>query len=129
MGRQGLGEQEAAVLALIAERAPISAREVVDAFAVSQGLARSTVLTKLERLRRKGFLTRRRRDGVYFYSTKLPHSQVLGDLISQFVEKSLGGSVSPLVNYLIESRKLSDEEAAALRKLVDGQEEEDLRRE
>lgn len=127
MGGQGLGEQEAAVLALIAERAPVSAREVVDTFARSQGLARSTVLTKLERLRRKGFLTRRRRDGVYFYSTKLPHSQVLGDLISQFVEKSLGGSVSPLVNYLIESRKLTDEEAAALRKLVDGHEAEELR--
>ena len=37
----------------------------------------------------------------------------------QFVEKTLAGSVSPLVAYLGRARKLSDQELAELQQLVD----------
>ena len=119
MDRPSLGEQEIAVLRFIAEHAPIPAREVVEKFAGEQELARTTILTKIERLRKKGFLTRRRKNGIFYYSPRLPQAEVLHGLVSDFVEKTLGGSVSPVVAYLMNTRTLSDVELAVLQRLAD----------
>lgn len=119
MEQPPLGEQELEVWRYIAEHAPISAREVAAWFAEEQGLARTTILTVMERLRKKGYLTRRRREGVYHYSPRVPPSEVVQGLVRQFVEKTLAGSVSPLVAYLGRARKLSDQELAELQRVVD----------
>jgi len=113
-----LGEQEAAVLRFIAERAPVPAREVIEKFAAEQELARTTILTKIERLRKKGYLTRRRRQGVFYYSPRLPQAEVQHGLVRQFVEKTLGGSVSPVVAYLAGIEEISDEDLAELQRLA-----------
>lgn len=119
-----LGEQELAVLRFIAEHAPVPARDVVEKFAGEQELARTTILTKIERLRKKGFLTRRRREGVFYYSPRQPQGEVIQSLVRDFIEKTLGGSVSPLVTYLLHTRQLTEEETALLRKLASELEEE-----
>lgn len=113
-----LGVQEAAVLRFIAERAPVPARAVIEKFAAEQDLARTTILTKLERLRKKGYLTRRRRQGVFYYSPRLPQDEVQQGLVRRFVEKTLGGSVSPVVAYLAGIEAISDEDLAELQRLA-----------
>jgi predicted transcriptional regulator len=113
-----LGEQEVAVLRYIAEHAPVPARDVIEKFAEEQGLARTTVLTKIERLRKKGYLTRRRRQGVYYYSPRLPQAEVMQGLMRQFVEKTLGGSVSPVVAYLAGIEEISDKDLSDLQRLA-----------
>lgn len=114
-----LGEQELVVLRFIAEHAPVAAREVIDKFAGEQELARTTVLTKIERLRKKGYLTRRRQKGVYVYSPRVPQTEVIQGLVRDFVEKTLGGSVSPVLAYLIHTRRLSSDELTVLQRLAD----------
>jgi predicted transcriptional regulator len=114
-----LGEQELEVWRFIADHAPIAGREVVAQFAEQRGLARTTVLTVIERLRKKGYLTRRRREGVYHYSPRVPVTEVVQGLVRHFVEKTLAGSVSPLVAYLGKTHPISDEELAELQRLVD----------
>src|SRR5262245_50072772 len=109
MKKPTLGEQELAVLRFIAARAPVPARDVVEKFAGEQELARTTILTKIERLRKKGYLTRRRQKGVFVYSPRVPQAEVLQGLVRDFVEKTLGGSVSPVVSYLIDTRRLTEE--------------------
>jgi predicted transcriptional regulator len=118
MEQPPLGEQELEVWRYIAEHAPIAAREVAARFAEERGLARTTVLTVIERLRKKGYLTRRR-EGVFHYLPRVPPAEVVQGLVRQFVEKTLAGSVSPLVAYLGRARKLSDQELAELQRLVD----------
>ena len=119
MDKPSLGEQELEVWRFIADHAPISGREVVAQFAEQRGLARSTVLTVIERLRKKGYLTRRRRDGVFHYSPRVPVTDVVQGLVRHFVEKTLAGSVSPLVAYLGKAHPISDAELAELQRLVD----------
>lgn len=114
-----LGDQELEIYRYIDHAAPIAGREVAEYFSVNRGLSRSTVLTVLERLRKKGYLGRKRAAGVYLYSTKLDTAEVLHGLIGSFVEKTLGGSVSPVVAYLAKTRDLTDEELAELYRLVD----------
>lgn len=119
-----LGEQEMEVLGFVTERQPVTAGEVAEAFAESHGLARTTVLTVMERLRKKGYLVRGRRSGIFYYSPRLSQSEVLQGQVSRFVETTLHGSLAPVVAYLSRSRRLSDEEVAELDRLV-----EELKRE
>jgi predicted transcriptional regulator len=119
MDQPSLGDQELAVLRFIAERAPVAARDVVEKFAGEQELARTTILTKIERLRRKGFVVRRKKHGVFYYSPRVSQAEVLQGVVRDFVEKTLGGSVSPVVAYLLNTRGLSDDDAAVLQRLAD----------
>src|SRR5262245_15951660 len=116
--RPGLGDRELDVLRFVSEHAPVSAREVAEQFSEEEGLARTTTLTLLERLRKKGYLSRRRKEGVYRYSPRHPQGEVLQGLVRQFVEKTLGGSVSPVFAYLSRSRRLSEAELAELEQYV-----------
>jgi predicted transcriptional regulator len=118
MDRPSLGEQELAVLRFIADHGPVPAREVIEKFASEQELARTTILTKLERLRKKGYLVRRRRQGVFYYSSRVPPGELLHGLVGDFIEKTLGGSVSPVVAYLAGMEEISDEDLAELQRLA-----------
>ena len=114
-----LGEQEMEVLRYIAAHHPITAREVVEALSPERNLARTTILTVIERLRKKGYLARRRRENVFIYSPRVPQAEILQDLVRHFVEKTLGGAVSPVVAYLASVRRLPQEEVDELQRLVE----------
>jgi predicted transcriptional regulator len=110
--------QELQFLRFVARNGPIAAGRVAEELGAELQISRSTVLTVLERLRRKGHLRRRRVDGVYLYSSKLPHDRLMRATVGQFVERSLGGSVTPFVAWLSERAEVTDEELAELRAAV-----------
>jgi len=114
-----IGDQELALLQHVAEHGEATVGEVATAFGTPRGLARSTVLTMMERLRRKGHLSRRLVDGVVRYTSHAPADAVMRDVVRGFVERTLGGSVSPMVAYLSEEAEVSDEEAKRLEQLLD----------
>ena len=118
MASSNIGEQELALLRLIADRGAVSVAEAVEQFGSERGLARSTVLTMMERLRKKGYLNRRLAGGVYRYTARASSDELTQGAIHRFVERNLGGSVAPFVAYLTESAALSDEELKELQDLV-----------
>lgn len=125
-----LGRTELEILRYIADHHPISVGQLADHVAATSGQARTTVLTTMERLRRKGYLRRKKVRGVYCYWPKMAKDEFLRQLVGDFVEKALGGSVAPFVAFLTDSGPLSDEELATLRRLVcdlDCQRKEDQR--
>lgn len=113
-----LGDQELALLRFVADEGPISVGEAAERFGAPRGLARSTVLTVMERLRRKKRLTRRRVGGIYLYASVEKAEAVLSGVVRSFVETTLAGSVSPFVAYLGESSKVSERELHELERLV-----------
>src|SRR5262245_24786273 len=116
--RETIGREEMQVLRYVADRHPVSVREVADHVAATSGKARTTVLTVMERLRDKGYLVRRKKGGVYLYSPKRSQAEVLRNLVADFVREALGGSVSPFVAYLAEEGNLNNEEVRELARLV-----------
>ena len=116
--RETIGREEMQVLRYVADRQPVSVREVADHVAATSGKARTTVLTVMERLREKGYLVRRKKGGVYLYSPKRAQTDVLRNLVADFVREALGGSVSPFVAYLAEEANLDDEQVRELSRLV-----------
>lgn len=118
MRRQTIGDQELALLQYIAENQPASVGEVAAGFGEARGLARSTVLTMMERLRAKAYLRRRQVDGVYRYHPTTGQQDVVQGAVAAFVEKTLQGSVSPFVAWMAGKAEVSDDELAELEALV-----------
>jgi len=117
--RMPLGRAELAILQYVSENHPIRVRDVAEYAARTGGQARTTVLTVMERLRKKGYLLRKRIDGVWQYSPKISQTELLKTLVGDFVDGVLGGSVSPLMAYMAESSQLTPEQICSLRELVD----------
>ncbi len=117
--RPTISKLELEVLRFIADRGPTSVRGAAQHFAVAKGYARSTILTIMERLRKKSHLTRRKIDGIYHYSPRVGKADLLQSLVREFVESTLGGNVSPFMAYLAKGAGLTDDELEALSEIVD----------
>lgn len=113
-----LGSTEIDILRYLGDHPSLKVGDVADHFAQTTGQARTTILTIMERLRKKGHLTRRRIEGVYRYSPVVPKGDLLRELIKTFVDTTLAGSVSPFVAYLSESGPVSEEDLDQLKRLV-----------
>lgn len=118
MTKPSIGDQELALLHYLAEHEHASVGEVAADFGESRGLARSTVLTMMERLRAKSYLKRRHVEGVYRYTTATGPGEALYNAVDQFVEKTLSGSLSPFVAWMSQKADVSDSELAELEALV-----------
>ncbi|RKG62053.1 BlaI/MecI/CopY family transcriptional regulator [Corallococcus sp. AB011P] len=116
--KKPVGEQELAVLRYVAEHGPATVGEVAERFGEAQGLARSTILTVMERLRLKGHLTRSKVNGVFQYASPVATQELLRDVVGNFVQRTLSGSLSPFVTYLSETEDVSDEELKQLQDVV-----------
>ena len=118
MRKPSIGDQELALLRHVDDCATASVGEVAADFGEPRGLARSTVLTMMERLRAKGYLRRRQIKGLYRYRTATGAAETVRNAVGSFVEKTLSGSVSPFVAWMSEQADVSDDELAELEALV-----------
>jgi predicted transcriptional regulator len=117
---QKVGRAELEILHYVQDHHPVSVRDVADHFAEARGHVRTTILNVMERLRKKGFLTRKKSGGVFQYQPRVGKADLLRSLVNDFVEKTLGGSLSPFVAYLSRDAKLSDRELNELKQVVSG---------
>lgn len=118
MRTPSLGEQELELLRFITEHAPLSVRDAVSFYGEPRGLARTTILTMMERLRSKGYLTRSEADRVYVYVPSAPKAEVLARALKGFVDKAFGGSASPIVAYLSREARVTHDDLEELKRLV-----------
>ncbi|MBN8894400.1 MAG: BlaI/MecI/CopY family transcriptional regulator [Rhodanobacter sp.] len=118
MRKPSIGDQELALLQHIDESGTASVGEVAASFGEPRGLARSTVLTMMERLRGKGYLKRKQLRGMFRYSIATGPGEAMRSAVGSFVEKTLSGSVSPFVAWMSERAEVSDDELAELEALV-----------
>lgn len=113
-----IGQAEWEIMQFVAQNHPVNVRDVALHMAEVRGLARTTVLTVLERLRQKGHVIRRKREGVYHYSPRQGKTELMSQVISDFVENTLQGTLSPFVAWLSGRSNITEEELAELKNVV-----------
>ncbi len=121
--KPSIGRAESEALRFIAEAGGASVTQVGDHLAETKGQTRSTALNMMERLRTKGFLDRKKVDGIYLYSPTASKGRVLDGFVDDFVDKILGGSTSPLVAYLGRRAEVDEDQLRQLKALVKNLEE------
>jgi predicted transcriptional regulator len=109
-----IGDQELALLRFVGDEGHATVARAAAGFGKPRGLARSTVLTMMERLRKKGYLSRRQIAGVYRYAPRSAPSMTLLEAVRTFVDRTLGGSLAPFMAYLGERERISEKELAEL---------------
>ena len=115
---ENLGELELEVMKILWERGRSSVLQVSEQLSKQKGYARTTILTILQRLHKKGFLKRKKEDGVYRYETVQKRQQVMGRLLSQFIDRVFDGSSTNLVQQLT-GANMSEEEMDQIKAIID----------
>lgn len=116
--QQNLGELELEVLKVLWDRGTGSVLQVAESLVKRKGYARTTILTVMQRLHKKGFLKRKKEDGVFRYTPTKKRSQVMGNLLTDFLERVFDGSSTTLVQHLA-SKNIEDQEFAEIQKILD----------
>jgi predicted transcriptional regulator len=118
MGSDTLGELELAVWRHITEEGATVA-QVARHFAETRSLARTTILTVMERLREKKYLARKRDGKAWRYFPRKSKPDFLQTLVRRFMDHTLGGSLDPFVTYLVRDAELTDAQLRELKQFVE----------
>jgi len=116
--RHSVGDRELELLRWLEATGSASVGEAAETWGAERGLARSTVLTMMERLRAKRLLRRREADGVFRYAVAVPASELARRAVARFVDDTLGGSLTPFVSYLAERESLDERQLDELEALL-----------
>ncbi len=81
--------------------------------------AYSTVKTMLDRMVDKGVVNSRRVGNVYEYTPRLRRHSAVCSVVDDVFDRVLEGTLTPFVSRLIENRRLSPEDIARLRQMLD----------
>lgn len=93
--------------------------EIWEAISEGRDVARTTVLNLVARLDERGWLKRRKSQGVYRYVATIDRDTATANAAARFVDDFFGGSASELVLSLLGSQRLSPAELDELKKLVE----------
>ena len=113
-----ISEAEAVVMDVLWERSPLGADEVVAALASRNDWAEPTIKTLLNRLLNKGAIQASKEGRRYLYSPVLTRQAWVQQQSEGLLERVFGGRVAPLVAHFSQRGKLSAQDIAELKRLV-----------
>lgn len=94
-------------------------REINAALDDGKARAYTTVLTSLQVMERKGFVTRKRKKLTDHWTARIAAGAVARPMLRDLVSRMLGGRRSLAVQYLLEEEQLSGEELDTLQEMID----------
>jgi len=111
------GDLEAAIMdRLWSSEQPLTVREMLDELATDRRLAYTTVMTVMDNLYRKGWLTRELAGRAYLYRPVSSRQEYSAELMRQALAGS-GDEVATLLRFV---DHMTDEEATAVRDAIRG---------
>ncbi len=114
-----LSEAQLEIMQVVWEGGEVTVTHVWDVLAQRRTVVRNTVLTLMDRLEKKGWLTRRADGRTHYYSAAVPRAATLSQVVHRLVDAAFAGSADALVLALIKGRGVSEEEAQRIRQLID----------
>ena len=114
-----LGETEMEVLHDIWAAGEATVAQVHERLSASRKLAYTTIMTVMRNLATKGYLTARREGVRDHYKAARSPEAVRGSLLRDIIGSAFDDSPLSLVQTLVRSEKISDEERAEIRRLLE----------
>jgi len=112
---------ELAILQVLWDRGPSTVRDVHEALSERQ-TGYTTVLKLMQIMAKKGLVRRDDSRKTHIYQVSLPKERTERQLVSDLLERAFRGSAERLVMRALESRRISADELARIKKLLDEQE-------
>ncbi len=113
-------ELELEILKVLWNEAPLPVRDVRTRLEeqAARTLSHSSVITMLNIMVRKGYLTRRKQGKAFLFTPKVERESVSGRMMGDLLSRVYDGSPSAMVLNLIETADLDADELAELRRLI-----------
>jgi len=111
------GELE--IFRVLWERDSATLGEICESLRRERQVATTTVATMLGVMLEKGLVRRKKATRGHQWSAAVTHDSAAGSLVGKLVDGVFDGSASRLVSHLVEGGKLSQDELAELRQLID----------
>ena len=117
---QELSRSELDLLKLFWRTGKLSAREAHDKLEAEKGWAYTTTRTTLDRMVKKGLLSKTPFHGLFLYDAAVGKVSTLARLIREFTSRVLELDSVPVASLLADSEMLDDAELVELERLLDG---------
>lgn len=114
---QKLFDSEIKVMEIIWENEPVSAKAVSLIATDRIGWNKNTTYTIIKKLEAKGFI--KREDPGFICTSLYSQSQIQKSEANSLIDKLFGGSKKALFSSLLEDEKLSDDEIAELKAMIE----------
>lgn len=119
-----LGETEMEILNHVWKIGEASVADVREEILKSREVAYTTVMTIMKNLSDKSYLKYRKEGMSYIYSAAVHPDQVRFSLIDRLIDKVFQGSPKDLVQTLVQSENLTEEERNEIKRLIDNMEDQ-----
>jgi predicted transcriptional regulator len=122
MKQPPLANAELAIMDLLWQNdMPITARQIREQlYPDSPKAQHGTVQRLLQRLEDKGYVERDRSLFVHLFSAAISRQTYAGQQLESLADKLTAGSFAPLITHLIVEKKISRDEIARIRAILDG---------
>jgi BlaI family penicillinase repressor len=117
-----ISDAEWQVMNVIWDGQPMTAQEVVTGLEGQAEWAPATVKTMLHRLVKKKVLTYEAQNNRYVYRSRVRRSDCVKQASRSFLQRVFSGESGPLIAHFLKSSKLSSQEIAELRQMLNEQE-------
>jgi BlaI family penicillinase repressor len=114
----GLTEAEWEIMRVVWEKEPCAAGTVQEALAATRDWCYATVKLTMDRMVAKGFLEIERIRNLQLFRSCLSEVEARRGELRKTLKRAFGGTLTPMLKFLIEHEGLSKEEAAELRAFV-----------
>jgi BlaI family penicillinase repressor len=113
-------ELELMILKVLWQRSPLLARDVQAALASDgRDLAKTSIITTLNTMVAKGYLSRTKQGNMYLFTPKITESEVGDRVLGDVVDRVFDGSTSAVLIKLFDVRDLDGDELKELRRIID----------
>ena len=119
-------ELELEILKVLWQLEPATVRQVRDALAPLRDLAYTTVMTMMSIMHDKGYLTRTKDGRSFVYRSAYREETASRTMLQDIVDRMFGGSTTAVVQQLLESSDLDDDELKQIRALINRKAREKL---
>jgi BlaI family penicillinase repressor len=114
-----LTPQELEIMKLVWQREDPTVRDIYEALLRRRKIAYTTVMTVMNTLETKGYLSKRRQDRAFIYRPTRPRNQVIGGMIREFIDRVFNGSAEPLLVHLVKDRRIRDKDLQKIVRMIE----------
>lgn len=113
-----LTEAEWAIMQAVWDHEPCAAPSVQEILQKRKGWHYSTVKTLMDRMVAKGLLSTEKIRNLIFYRSAVTRKQAQKGEIMRAVKRAFGGALTPMMQFLLDSNQLSEEQLKELESLI-----------
>jgi BlaI family penicillinase repressor len=124
MGATQLGRVQLLIMQVLWDKQRATAREITDALNASEPIAHSTVQTLLRGLEDKGSVSHEAEGRTFVFFPVVAEEKFKKNATRDLLERAFGGNVATMVAHLLKNEKVSRQEIAEIRKLINRRDKE-----